>query len=156
MLEDEFTAKTPAVAPAPSLPGPDRHVPPTKELIDAIVRSLMAREPDRLRARMKSDTIVSLARRDNSKEVDVYELEELGPAAIFPIVAATLERVGQPVSFECAQERYGGTCKFLFDRPGVALTCWIGTYSGQINAIRFTWQTHEQDILDGAKNWGHD
>lgn len=156
MLEDESTAKMPAVAPAPPLPGPDRHVPPAKEFIDTIARSLMVDEHRRLLAWMKSDTIVSLARRDNSNNVDVYEREDLGPAAISPIVEASFKRVGKPVSFECAQERYGGTCKFLFDKPGVALTCWIGAYSGRINAIRFTWQTHKQDLLDRAKNWGDD
>lgn len=153
ILEDEVTAKEPVYAPAPPASGPDRHLPPTRDLIDLIAGSVLAGDYDVVRAMMSARTIVSVARLDKSRNVLVYESEELGPSAILPMVAESFEHVGKPVSFECSQERYGATCEFRLPRPGVALTCWIGAYNGRLNAIRFVWKTPEQDILDAAKNW---
>lgn len=153
MLEDEITAMEPVYAPAPPLPGPDRHVPPSLELINSIAGSLLTADQGAVRYKANPQTSVSLARRDRSHNVVVYERDELGPGAIAPITRAAFDRVGKPVSFECVQERYGGTCKFIFDRPGVALTCWIGTYDGVLNAIRFVWETSEQNLLDAKKIW---
>jgi hypothetical protein len=155
-LDDENTRRQATPAPAPARRDGDKHSAPSLEFINAIADSLLSKEYKSVRTWMKEQAIVSIRRRDRSKNVVVVESEGTGKGAISPIAAALLERLGQPVSYQCEQDEYGGSCRFHFDRPGVELNCVIGAYNGAINFIQFVWETPEQNILDAAKDWETD
>jgi hypothetical protein len=155
-LDDENTRRHVTPAPAPARGGGYKHSPPSLEFINAIAGSLLSKEYNFARRWMKEQTIVSVSRRDLSKNVVVVEREELGKGAISPIAAAVFELVGRPASYQCEQDQYGGTCRFRFDRAGVELTSRIGVYNGAINVIRFIWETPEQNSLDVSKDWEGD
>jgi hypothetical protein len=152
-LYDETTWRQATPAPAPARNGGDNHAPPSLELINSIAASLLSKDYNLVRPWMKGQTVVSVSRRDRSKNVVVVELEELGKESISPISEAVLERVGRPTSYRCERDEYGGTCRFRFERAGVELTSEIRAYNGAINAIRFIWETPEQNILDSSKDW---